>query len=203
VLTQKRQLLASGRARASKTVERAPRRERRGSDRGCRAAYVEALAAALAAVRERTRLSLPPLRVEYLPSPRAAAAAATRSSPPLARIASRERDRGAPLLGPHRDALRLLGTAATSAPSLRRGSARPSGCSWPRRREPSVETTGKAPLYLLDDADAELDRERLAGVWQAFGPVAQLLATSSRPEVWEGLETAHRWRVAEGRVYAP
>jgi len=52
----------------------------------------------------------------------------------------------------------------------------------------------------LDDADAELDRERLGAVWEAFAPVRQLLATSSRPEVWETLPADRRWRLSAGRV---
>ncbi|MBZ0103592.1 MAG: hypothetical protein K8I65_15650, partial [Thermoanaerobaculia bacterium] len=47
---------------------------------------------------------------------------------------------------------------------------------------------GREPMLLLDDADAELDRERLGRVIGAFAGFARLVVTSSRPEVWEGID---------------
>src|SRR6185503_16791228 len=107
VLAQKRQLLASGRADGLGSWNELLA-ESAAEVVALRAAYVEALDAALAAVRERTALSLPPLRIEYLPSPRAGVRGRDAILAALERIAPRERERGTPLLGPHRDALRLL-----------------------------------------------------------------------------------------------
>jgi DNA replication and repair protein RecF len=120
----------------------------------------------------------------------------------LERIAGRERERGAPLLGPHRDALRLLWGGREVGDVASAGEGKALGLLLAAAQGKVVEDAGRDPVYLLDDADAELDRERLGAVWQAFAPVAQLLATSSRPEVWEGVFAGTRWSVREGRVSA-
>lgn len=202
VLAQKRQLLASGRADGLGTWNELLA-ESAAEVIALRAAYVEALAAALAAVRERTPLSLPPLRVEYLPSPRAGTNGRDAILATLARIAPRERERGAPLLGPHRDALRLLWDGRDVGTVASAGEGKALGLLLAAAQGTLVEATGRDPIYLLDDADAELDRERLAAVWEAFAPVRQLLATSSRPEVWETLPADRRWGLAGGHVAAP
>lgn len=201
VLAQKRELLGSGKHAAIESWN-ALFAEAAAELIALRATYVEALDAALAVVRERTPLSLPPLRVEYVPSPRAGGKGAENIVRALERIASRERDRGAPLLGPHRDALRLLWGGRAVGEVASAGEGKALGLLLAAAQGKVVEDTGREPLYLLDDADAELDRERLQGVWRAFAPVAQMLATSSRPEVWEGLPTGARWTVAAGRVTA-
>jgi DNA replication and repair protein RecF len=202
VLAQKRQLLASGRADGLDTWNELLA-ESAAEVIALRAAYVAALSAALAAVRERTRLSLPPLRVEYLPSPRAGIGGRDAILAALDRIAARERERGAPLLGPHRDALRLLWDGRDVGAVASAGEGKALGLLLAAAQGTLVEGTGREPIYLLDDADAELDRERLAAVWEAFAPVRQLLATSSRPEVWESLPMERRWRLSGGRVTAP
>jgi DNA replication and repair protein RecF len=201
VLAQKRSLLATGGDAASLASWNELLAEAAAEIIALRAAYVTALDAALARVRERTPLELPPLALEYAPSPGSADRAEILAA--LEATAARERARARPLVGPHRDTVRFRWRERAVVDVASAGERKALGLLLAAAQGTLVETTGKAPLYLLDDADAELDRERLAGVWQAFGPVAQLLATSSRPEVWEGLETAHRWRVAEGRVYAP
>ena len=199
VLAQKRQLLASGRADGLDTWNELLA-ESAAEVITLRAAYVEALAAALAAVRERTRLSLPRLRVEYLPSPRAGIGGRDAILAALARVAPRERERGAPLLGPQRDALRLLWDGRDVGAVASAGEGKALGLLLAAAQGTLVEATGRDPIYLLDDADAELDRERLAAVWEAFAPVRQLLATSSRPEVWETLPADRRWRLSGGLV---
>ena len=201
VLTQKRQLLVSHQADGLESWN-VLLAEAAAEVIALRAASVEALVAALSIVRERTPLPLPPLRLEYVPSPRAGIGGKQPILEALERIAPRERDRGAPLLGPHRDALRLLWNGREVGEVASAGEGKALGLLLAAAQGSLVETTGRTPIYLLDDADAELDRERLAAVWQAFGAVAQLLATSSRPEVWEGLPASRRWSVAGGRVSA-
>ena len=202
VLAQKRQLLASNRADGLETWNELLA-ESAAEVITLRASYVEALAAALAAVRERTRLSLPPLRVEYLPSPRAGIGGRDAILAALARSAPRERERGVPLLGPQRDAMRLLWDGRDVGAVASAGEGKALGLLLAAAQGTLVEATGRDPIYLLDDADAELDRERLAAVWEAFAPVRQLLATSSRPEVWETLPADCRWQLSGGHVTAP
>jgi DNA replication and repair protein RecF len=201
VLAQKRQLLASRPADGLESWNELLA-EAAAEVVGLRAAYVEALDAALAVVRERTALSLPPLRIEYLPSPRASIHGRDAILGALERIASRERERGAPLLGPHRDALRLLWNGREVGTVASAGEGKALGLLLAAAQGTLVEATGREPIYLLDDADAELDRERLAAVWDAFATARQLLATSSQPEVWETLSASRRWRLSAGTVSA-
>jgi DNA replication and repair protein RecF len=200
VLVQKRSLLAAGGNGSSLGTWNEMLADAAAQVIALRAAYVRALDTALAQVRERTPLELPPLALEYVPSP--ARAEPTEILAALEAAIARERARGRPLVGPHRDTVRFRWRERAVGDVASAGERKALGLLLAAAQGTLVEATGKTPLYLLDDADAELDRERLAGVWQAFAPVAQLLATSSRAEVWEGLETAHRWRVDGGRVYA-
>jgi recombinational DNA repair ATPase RecF len=150
-------------------------------------------------VRTRTPLDLPPLAITYQPSPRAGVEGAATIAAALDRVASRERARGAPLLGPQRDALQLLWGGRPVGEVASAGEGKALGLLLAAAQGLLVEATGRTPVYLLDDADAELDGRRLAAVWQAFPAGAALLATSSRPEVWEGLACERRWRAVEGR----
>ena len=63
-----------------------------------------------------------------------------------------------------------------------------------------IQGVGREPLVLLDDADTELDRQRLAALWQAFDGVGQLLVSSNRGRVWRGLPLGAIWAVREGRT---
>ena len=57
---------------------------------------------------------------------------------------------------------------------------------------------GREPVYLLDDADTELDQGRLTALWEMFQGARQLFATSNRPEVWGRIKVDHRWRCEAG-----
>jgi DNA replication and repair protein RecF len=199
VLAQKRQLLASG-ARGGLESWNGLLAEAAADVIALRAAHVEALAAALEAVRARTDLGLPPLAVEYVPSPRVGTEGNDAVLAALERVAPRERERGAPLVGPHRDQLRLLWGGREAATVASAGEGKVFGLLLAAAQGSVVEASGREPIYLLDDPDAELDRARLGALWQAFAPVGQLLATSSRPEAWEGLAVERRQGVSEGRV---
>jgi recombinational DNA repair ATPase RecF len=60
--------------------------------------------------------------------------------------------------------------------------------------------SGRRPIYLLDDFDAELDGGRVAALWRLFAPAGQVVATTSRPEVWEALGPPLRWALEGGEV---
>ena len=47
-----------------------------------------------------------------------------------------------------------------------------------------LAAAGRNPVYLLDDADAELSTPTLAAVWRVFDGVTQLFASSNRPQAW-------------------
>jgi len=201
VLLQKRELLQSGRT-TELPAWNALLASAGAAVVALRAAYVTALARALVAVRARTALDLPPLGVVYQPSPRAAVDGEAALLAALERIAPRERERKAPLLGPHRDALQILFGGRPVGEVASAGEGKALGLLLAAAQGLLVEEEGRAPLYLLDDADAELDRERLLAAWAAFPAGADLLATSSRPQAWERLPAEGRWRVEAGRFTA-
>ena len=53
---------------------------------------------------------------------------------------------------------------------------------------------------IFDDLDAELDRERLGLAVALFADAPQILATSSRPEVFAGRAPGVRWSLARGVI---
>jgi recombinational DNA repair ATPase RecF len=55
-------------------------------------------------------------------------------------------------------------------------------------------------LYLLDDADSELDEGRLTAIWRAFSDAGQVLVSSSRPEAWSLVPEATRWHLEGGSI---
>ncbi|NJL26359.1 MAG: hypothetical protein HC897_00080 [Thermoanaerobaculia bacterium] len=59
---------------------------------------------------------------------------------------------------------------------------------------------GRSPIFLLDDADTELDRRRLETLWRAFQPASQVFATSNRPQVWESIAIDHTWQCERGQL---
>ena len=200
VLAQKRRLLASGGGDGSLEAWNGLLADAATAVIALRATYVVALDAALAAVRERTPLALPPMTLDYVPSPRVGLEGRDAILAAFERVAPRERDRGAPLVGPHRDALRLSWGGRPVGDVASAGEGKALGLLLAAAQGALVEATGRDPVYLLDDADAELDRGRLAAVWEAFAGAAQVLATSSRPEVWEGLPRDGRRSLSSGRV---
>jgi recombinational DNA repair ATPase RecF len=63
-----------------------------------------------------------------------------------------------------------------------------------------MEGTGRPPLYLLDDLDAELAPTTVAAVWGVFRAASQLLATSNRPQVWLTLDVGTIWEIERGEI---
>jgi DNA replication and repair protein RecF len=201
LIEQKRKLLASGRAGGLQSWN-SLLAEAAAALIALRSRYVATLEAALGRVRSRTPLELPPVGLEYLPSPRAGREGAAAILAALERVEERERERGIPLVGPHRDDLRLLWGGREVRAVASAGEGKALGLLLAAAQGELVAATGREPLYLLDDADAELDRQRLAAVWQAFPRAAQVLATSSRTEAWEGIDAAARWEVGAGVLRA-
>jgi hypothetical protein len=63
-----------------------------------------------------------------------------------------------------------------------------------------LAAAGREPAHLLDDLDAELAPDTLAALWKVFAGASQLIATSNRPAVWEGLETDTTTRLRAGQL---
>jgi len=163
-----------------------------------RARYVEALAGALAEVIEETGLPAPAVRLRYRPSPACALDGAEAIAERLERAAVDERRRRMPLLGPHRDDLEVLWGERPVAEVGSAGETKALSVALLAAHGRAVEAADRTPIYLLDDLDAELAPDTLAAVWRVFGAAGQVLASSNRPAVWQGLAVDARWSLRQG-----
>ena len=200
VLAQKRHLLASG-GRATELEAwnelLAPLVARRAAER---AELTARLAAAAGTLLAREGSDLPPLRLTYQPSPSVALDGAPAVAEALARAAASERERGQPLLGPQRDRVEILLASSAARRSPSAGERKVLVLSLLAGVAQCLAASGRAPLVLLDDLDAELDRARLALAAGLFADALQTLATTSRPEVFAGLQPGARWSLAKGAL---
>ncbi len=167
-----------------------------------RSAYAEKLGGALAEVLEESRLGFPPIELRYRASPRSAQGGADAIEEELAAVEGRERRLQQALLGPHRDDLVIRWDGHQIRRVASAGERKALGLALLAAQGQILETAERSPIYLLDDADTELDRRRLESLWRVFGGCGQLFLTSNRPAVWEEVEIAHRWRLRDGRVAA-
>ena len=163
-----------------------------------RADVVTRLGEELAEVAARCVPSIAPLRLEYRPSPRAALEGHTAVATTLDRLADRELRQRRPLVGSQRDRLVFLWGDHEVKRVSSAGERKAFGLLLAAAQARLVAATGRVPVVLLDDADAELDRERLGAVWTAFDGVDQLFATSNRGAIWRALELDGRWSVDTG-----
>lgn len=152
-----------------------------------RAAYVEELSRSLVRVFEACRLDLVEVTLRYRCSPRSAGDAAAIYEE-LAAAAPRELQLGQPVVGPHRDDLRILWDGRELRRVASAGERKALGLVLAAAHGETLRKSGAEPTFLLDDADAELDPRRLEALWRGLGGAGQLLATSNRPAVWEAVE---------------
>ncbi len=132
---------------------------------------------------ERARLDLPPLALRYRASaPEGDDAVALGKA--LERARAEERARRAPLVGPHRDEVELLWDGAAARHTASAGERRAVGLLLLAALGRRLAAGGREPTLLLDDADAELDAARLAGLLRAFAEFPGLLVSTNRPELW-------------------
>ncbi len=167
-----------------------------------RAAYARALAEALTRVLGEIALPLPAVALAYRSSPAAALDGVEETVRRLERAAAAERRRGVPLVGPHRDELEIRWGGRPAAQVASAGERKVLSLALAAAHGRVIEDAGNRPVYLLDDLDAELAAESLGAVWRSLSGARQLVASSNRPAVWEGLETARRWSLEAGRLAA-
>ena len=120
----------------------------------------------------------------------------------LVALEGRERRERKVLRGPHRDDLQILWGAHPARQVASAGERKALGLALVAAHGRVLRDAGRDPLFLLDDADTELDAERLAGVFRAFDQDAQMILTSNRPEVFEGVVLERRWRCRSGVMSA-
>ena len=166
---------------------------------GLRQHYVELLRVALSQTVAETEVVLPSIDVRYRPSIDATGGAEqvlTR----LAEAGAREREEKRALLGPHRDELEVLWGDRPVRRVASAGERKLVGLVLTIARGRLLEEARRPPIYLLDDADAELDRERLEALWPLLAGAPQVFVSSNRPVAWEGISGATRWSVEGGEV---
>lgn len=169
-----------------------------------RADYVDRLRVTLAAALKTSGLDLPPIDLEYRPSP----SVSTQPSGQLvaaiedemARAGAQELRRRLVLVGPHRDDLVVRWQGRPLRKVASAGERKALGMLTAAAHGKVLKGSGSSPIYLLDDADAELAKPTLEAVWRAFDGVSQLFASSNRPEVWEGLNLDRRWLLRAGEL---
>ena len=165
-----------------------------------RGAYARRLAAALAGLVEEAGLGFPPIAVRYRPSPAVAGEGAAAIAERLEKRADEERRRGLPLIGPHRDDLEILWGGHAVRGTVSAGERKALSLLLCAAHGRVLTLAGREPVYLLDDLDAELAAETLARLWRVFSLARQLVASSNRPAVWQGLDAEWRWTVAAGEL---
>lgn len=141
---------------------------------------------------------LPPIELRYRPSPRRGPEGAEAIREVLERIAERETTVGFALVGPQRDELEILWDGHPVRAVASAGERKMLSVLLSAAHGRVLEAAGRRPLYLLDDLDAELAPGALARVWRGFAGGRQVVATSSRPAVWQDLETDRRWHLRKG-----
>jgi DNA replication and repair protein RecF len=203
-LAQKRRLLADG---AAATADLTTWNEVLAGAAlelsGLRRDYVELLTGELERLLAERELSLPALGLRYRASievdPEDDPAAATRTIfETLERSAAREREARRPLFGPHRDEVEILWAGRAARGVLSAGERKALGLVLLAARGRVLTAHDREPVYLLDDADTELDRRRLGEVWSLFGEPRQVFATSNREAAWEGLDITAKWLLEDG-----
>jgi len=165
-----------------------------------RASFVEQLKVALAEVIEVCGLGFPPIDLRYRCSPPQGLEGVDAIYRALEEAEDRERRRERPLIGPHRDALSILWNGQGIRRVASAGERKALGLALLAASGRILKSAGRQPIFLLDDADTELDLHRLNALWRIFGEVPQLFATSNRPQIWEGFPIAHRWHLHQGRM---
>jgi DNA replication and repair protein RecF len=118
----------------------------------------------------------------------------------LESIRQREVEQQRTLAGPHRDRVVISWQGADVAAAASAGERKLCGWMLTLARARVIARGGRLPLVLFDDADAELDPNRLAVAWSLVAEGLDLFATSSRPEVWEGLARERTWALRSGCV---
>ncbi len=161
-----------------------------------RGAYVERLSQALAEVLGENNLGLPEISLTYRPSPAAQTAEGLESL--FEAVAERELQAVRPLLGPHRDDLRIRWQGHEIRRVASAGERKLLGLSLLAAQGRVLAASKKRPIYLLDDVDTELDGRRLASIWAVFSSAEQLFATSNRARIWRDVEPLQRLECSAG-----
>jgi DNA replication and repair protein RecF len=165
-----------------------------------RGEHVARLEIALRELAARADARFAPVALRYVPSPPEAQDGEEAFLVRLRAARASESGRRLPLLGPHRDEVEVRWRGHEAKRIASAGERKGLGLLLLAAQGLVLGASGRQPIYLLDDADAELDHAAIARLWRAFDGAPQLFATSNRPEVFDRLPMAARWRLDEGRA---
>lgn len=170
---------------------------------GLRRSYHDKIRQEFGTVLAESGLALPDVTLEYRPSPQEGGEGASAIEKALAKAADQERRRREALIGPHRDdwILRLRNADLKRIASA--GERRALGILLAVAHGRLLQHAGQEAIGLFDDMDAELSQTTLKAVWATLRSSPQIIATSSRPRVWQELEIDHRWTLLEGTISKP
>src|SRR5579864_1239684 len=148
-------------------------------------------------------LRLADIELRYQPSPPQGLEGAAAIAAVLDKAVERERRRQQPLLGPQRDELEILWNGHELRRVASAGERKALSLLMLAAHGRVVEAAGRQPIYLLDDADAELAPPSVAAVWSVFArrvaaTGGQLFASSNRPQVWLTLDVDTLWQMEKG-----
>ena len=162
--------------------------------------HAERLGAGLTAVLDDGAVGLGRVELVYRPSVDPGAGGAAEILAQLERARDAERRQRRPLVGPHRDDLEVLWQGRGLRRAASAGEKKLFGLALTAARGRLLEAVGREPLYLLDDADGDLDRGRLEVAWGLFAAAPQLIATSHRPAAWRAVGGVVERRLEGGRM---
>jgi DNA replication and repair protein RecF len=167
-----------------------------------RSEYTERLRVTLLTVLEESGLPFPPVDLRYRPSPASGLEGAESIADNLEAIAEKERRRQMPLLGPHRDELEILWGGHDIRRVASAGERKSLSLLLLAAHGRTLEGMERRPVYLLDDADAELAPSTHGSVWKVFqgDGTRQIFASSNRPQVWLTLEVGKIWEMEKGKL---
>ncbi len=167
---------------------------------GLRSTYVERLRCILSRILEECSLGLGTIDLHYRCSLRSGSKGPSAILEELMAASERERVLQQPILGPHRDDLSIRWDGYELRRVASAGERKTLGLALLAAHGQVLAEGGRESVYLLDDADTELDRDRLTTLWRVFGAAGQLFATSNRPGVWDETDIEHRWHCDRGRL---
>jgi len=130
---------------------------------------------------------LPQLGFGYRPAHPAALAGEEALAEALAAATSEELARRQALVGPHRDRVELSWDGADARQGASAGERKALGLLLVAALAKRLAAAGREPALLLDDVDAELDRDRLARLTRVFEAFPRRWLTSHRASAWEGI----------------
>jgi DNA replication and repair protein RecF len=198
VLRQKRELLARGDKGLSSWNEVFA--QSASEVTRLRARYTEVLSRELEELLRERGEDPQSIRLSYRPSLQASLNGPENAVAALESVRTRELEQAQAVVGPHRDELSITWRGHPVSDEASAGETKWIGLTLAAARGRVLAAQGREPVYLLDDLDAELDAGRLERALELFSGAAQIAATSSREEAWNGAVTTSVWRLDEGRI---